>query len=275
MVAKNFLIDPDVPIEAKGLYAYLAGYAGNSDECYPSVDRLRKELGISKDRLYKYMNMLVDIGVIERIQTRNGNIKGKVIYRIKDECYCSNMRFPENTENETQEQSICSSVSRKYGIQNARNTDCTETNNNSLNNNNLNNNNNINYQQIADMYNDTCVSFPRLTKLSDARKKAIRARLKKYTVDDFNRLFTMAENSSFLKGQNKRNWSATFDWLINDANMAKVLDGNYADKPERQQEQSANELEEERKKREREEYQEYLHKMLGSRREPSPDDPFQ
>lgn len=88
----------------------------------------------------------------------------------------------------------------------------------------------INYQRIADMYNDTCVSFPRLTKLSDSRKKAIKARLKQYSIDDFQRLFTIAEESSFLKGQNNRNWSANFDWLIKDANMAKVLDGNYIDR---------------------------------------------
>ena len=79
------------------------------------------------------------------------------------------------------------------------------------------------------MYNATCVSFPRLTKLSEKRKKSIRARLRTYTVDDFKKLFEMAENSSFLKGKNNRNWSATFDWLIADGNMAKVLDGNYAD----------------------------------------------
>ena len=42
----------------------------------------------------------------------------------------------------------------------------------------------------------------------------------------------MAEASSFLKGQNNRNWTATFHWLIADANMAKVLDGNYKDKPQ-------------------------------------------
>ena len=88
----------------------------------------------------------------------------------------------------------------------------------------------IDYQQIADMYNDTCVSFPRLTKLSDSRKKAIKARLHQYTIEDFKKLFEMAEGSSFLKGQNNRDWSANFDWLIKDANMAKVLDGNYADK---------------------------------------------
>lgn len=85
----------------------------------------------------------------------------------------------------------------------------------------------IQYQQIADMYNDTCVSFPRLTSLSEARKKAIKARLKVYSLEDFQKLFEKAEASTFLKGGNDRNWSATFDWLIKDTNMAKVLDGNY------------------------------------------------
>lgn len=88
----------------------------------------------------------------------------------------------------------------------------------------------INYQQIADLYNETCVSFPKIRSLSDSRKKAIRARLKTYSLDDFKTLFAKAEASSFLKGKNGRNWSATFDWLICDSNMAKVLDGNYDDK---------------------------------------------
>ena len=88
----------------------------------------------------------------------------------------------------------------------------------------------IDYQQIADLYNETCVSFPRLNKLSDSRKKAIKARLKQYGVDDFHRMFEMAEGSEFLKGKNDRNWSATFDWMIKDANMAKILDGNYTNR---------------------------------------------
>lgn len=88
----------------------------------------------------------------------------------------------------------------------------------------------VNYQLIADMYNDTCVSFPRLTVLSDKRKKAIKARLNTYSIDDFKRLFEKAEASSFLKGKGNNDWRATFDWLIKDANMAKVLDGNYDDK---------------------------------------------
>lgn len=85
----------------------------------------------------------------------------------------------------------------------------------------------IDYQLIADMYNKTCVSFPRIKSLSDGRKKAIKARLNHYTIDDFRTLFEKAEASSFLKGSNDRNWSATFDWLIKDQNMVKVLEGNF------------------------------------------------
>lgn len=96
-----------------------------------------------------------------------------------------------------------------------------------------NKNKTINYQQIVDMYNSICASLPRVRSLSEARKKAIRARLNTYTVEDFKTLFEMAESSDFLKGSSESNWTANFDWLIKDANMAKVLDGNYANKPKR------------------------------------------
>ena len=96
----------------------------------------------------------------------------------------------------------------------------------------------ITYQEIADLYNSICKSYPRLTKLSDSRKKAIKARLNTYTIDDFKTLFQMAEESDFLKGKNDRNWSATFDWLIKDSNMAKVLDGNYKNSKSKQGQKS-------------------------------------
>ncbi len=83
------------------------------------------------------------------------------------------------------------------------------------------------YQRVMEMYNTTCRSYPRLTRLSEDRRKAIRARLTEYTMEDFQRLFDKAERSSFLRGQNDRNWTANFDWLIRDRNMARVLDGNY------------------------------------------------
>ena len=88
----------------------------------------------------------------------------------------------------------------------------------------------VNYEQIKDLFNDICISLPRVTSLSDKRKQAIKARLNKYTVEQFKEMFTKAEASTFLKGGNNRNWQANFDWLIKDSNFVKVLDGNYDDK---------------------------------------------
>lgn len=88
----------------------------------------------------------------------------------------------------------------------------------------------ISCQQIVDLYHSICKSFPSVRSLSDSRRKAIRARLNTYSLEDFKTVFQNAESSSFLKGRNERNWTATFDWLIKDSNMAKVLEGNYADK---------------------------------------------
>lgn len=87
------------------------------------------------------------------------------------------------------------------------------------------------YESIKNLYNEICKSFSRCTSLSDARKKAIKARFTSgYTLEDFRTLFAKAEASRFLKGKNDRSWTANFDWLIKDANMAKVLDGNYDEK---------------------------------------------
>ena len=259
MVFQDILRNSDITIEAKGVYAYLAGFAGTSDECYPSITLMCEEMGISKTRLYKHMDVLIQYGVVEKIQTYNGNIKGKVIYKLTHSVNIDNFRVPRNGETENCNQIPSESVSEKLGIRENGNPQSEETKNNSLKN-NSNKNNNINYQLIADMYNATCVSFPRLTKLSDRRKKAIKARLKNYSIEDFKKLFEMAEGSSFLKGQNTRNWSATFDWLIMDGNMAKVLDGNYADN-------GRNEVQQPQPKVNA--YQEQMEKMLGENYKPT------
>ena len=85
----------------------------------------------------------------------------------------------------------------------------------------------INYQEIVDKYNSICKSLPKVIKLSDARKKAIKARLNIYSLEEIETVFKKAEQSNYLKGTNNLNWKADFDWLMKDRNMAKVLEGKY------------------------------------------------
>ena len=82
-------------------------------------------------------------------------------------------------------------------------------------------------KQVVSMYHKICISYPSVKVINEDRKKAIKARLKTYSLDDFKALFEKAEASAFLKGGNDRNWSADFDWLIKDSSMAKVLEGKY------------------------------------------------
>ena len=85
----------------------------------------------------------------------------------------------------------------------------------------------IQYNVVVDDYNRICANLPKVTALSDARKKAIKARINKYGCDGVMKAFRKASESDFLNGTNGRNWRANFDWIMKDANMAKILDGNY------------------------------------------------
>lgn len=85
----------------------------------------------------------------------------------------------------------------------------------------------INYKAIADAYNRICTSMSKCTKLSDGRKKHIKARLKNFTVEQIELAFSKAEASDFLTGK-KGNWKANFDWIIkSDDNLLKILEGKY------------------------------------------------
>ncbi len=106
----------------------------------------------------------------------------------------------------------------------------TEPNNKDLYNKSLIDKEKVN--EVIGLYHSICVSYPTIRAVSDARKKTILARLDTYSLEDFRTVFENAENSSFLKGSDG-GWKASFDWLIKEANMLKVLEGNYADKPKR------------------------------------------
>ena len=82
-------------------------------------------------------------------------------------------------------------------------------------------------QNILDLFNRICCSFGRVKNITKNRAEIIDSSLKAYSFDDFKKVFEKAEQSDFLKGNNNRNWSANFDWLIKEDNMTKVLKGKY------------------------------------------------
>ncbi len=88
----------------------------------------------------------------------------------------------------------------------------------------------VNYEEIKNFFNETCVSLPRLETITEKRKKSINARIKQYGIDRVKQMIENASESNFLSGQNKRDWVADFNWLFRPENFAKVLEGNYKNK---------------------------------------------
>ena len=58
----------------------------------------------------------------------------------------------------------------------------------------------------------------------------LKARVNEYGLEDIFKAISNVGTSSFLKGQNKKGWTITFDWLVKPNNFIKVLEGNYMDK---------------------------------------------
>ena len=89
------------------------------------------------------------------------------------------------------------------------------------------NNNTDTIESIVAMYNSICDTLPKCSRITASRKKHINARLKNFTVEQFEMVFAKAMDSDFLSGR-KSDWRANIDWFIkSDENFTKVLEGKY------------------------------------------------
>ena len=64
-------------------------------------------------------------------------------------------------------------------------------------------------------------------KMTVKREMAISTILSHYSQSEIDKVFDKVAKSDFLTGINNINFKATFDWLFNMDNFAKVLEGNY------------------------------------------------
>lgn len=77
--------DPTLTMESRQLYTILASYSDKNRECYPSIDQLLRDTGISKDRLYKHMKILEQRGIIEKFYAKSEKSTfGRLTYRLHD-----------------------------------------------------------------------------------------------------------------------------------------------------------------------------------------------
>lgn len=83
------------------------------------------------------------------------------------------------------------------------------------------------YKEIIDIYNTYCTNMPRVEKLTEKRKVAINKFLKEFSLDEFQQVCVIANNSDFLIGDNDRNWKADFDFLLRTDKATAIIEGKY------------------------------------------------
>lgn len=94
----------------------------------------------------------------------------------------------------------------------------------------------IDFNSLLGLYHKTCPSLPKIEKLTDSRKKKMKARFIEMgnDIDKLTKVFEKVEASDFLKGVNGT-FKASFNWIFeNDNNWLKIYEGNYDNKPQQQ-----------------------------------------
>lgn len=82
-------------------------------------------------------------------------------------------------------------------------------------------------ETVVSYFNETCVSLPRVSKISDVRERAINARLKENGMETVKAVIDKVRDSDFLNGKNDKGWTASIDWIMKPANFQKILEGCY------------------------------------------------
>jgi predicted phage replisome organizer len=84
------------------------------------------------------------------------------------------------------------------------------------------------YSEIQLLFNNTCITLPKIISMTANRKKTISTRWREHpSIEFFEQLFKKVNDSDFLSGRNKKWMCCCFDWIMRPSNLTKIIEGNY------------------------------------------------
>lgn len=214
--------DKDLDVVAKAFYAYICSYAGAGDKAFPTIERICSDLNVSRQRLLRHRKALEEKGYITvtKVTNPNGTFKHNE-YKINKEL----------------EPALQNPPMDEPALQNPP-MDNVTTNNNIFNNNII--NNKINKDSLSEdkssdvaavmKFYKTLEKVPRVVSFSDKRKKHINARLREYGLEVVKQTLIKATESNFLVSNIGKQNFYDLDWIFNQNNFVKILEGKYDNK---------------------------------------------
>ncbi|GMQ64366.1 helix-turn-helix domain-containing protein [Vallitalea maricola] len=250
-IPKDIWLSSDLTMQEK-IFLVEIDSLDNNGGCYAKNEHFAKFFSLSKNRCSEIIKSLEAKGYITIAYIKDGKQIIKRIIKVTNKGFnreYNNVPLPDiedpprNVEDPLRE------------VDNPPSENCEESNTkyNNTSNNNIytktdepdevpEKKKNI-YQEIVDKYNETCTSLPKVLKITDKRKKAIKrfyeSKVVNKDIERFYRIFEMAEQSDFISGRDGIWCSCNFDWLIKSDNPIKILEGTYANraKPQPKQQQ--------------------------------------
>ena len=226
IIPANVRYDPDLPPNAKLLYGEITALCNEKGFCWASNRYFAELYGVSIRSVQNWITALFEKGYIqvtncEKNDSETGEIRLLSIVGSHEKIFIP----PRKNFHTLHEKNFIPPHENFFTHNN------TSINNTSLKGDAKFQKNFANFspKEIMNLFNEICISLEPAKYLTSSRREAIEAMKAKYSAEDIEECFRCAEASAFLKGQNERSWKATFDWLIQENNMARVLEGNFSD----------------------------------------------
>ena len=228
----------NINYHAKYIACYLSTYMNeHGDNCFPSIDRISHESGVSRPTVIKYIQELKERGWLEaKKKGFNGqawshnqyypNIPKKVVKEIN--------RLLDGGKPHSVRQ--ISSVKKAVNEVDSSSTDNSVDNSTEYIPSPKKQVNGVPYQKIVNLYHEKLPNNPQIAQLSANRKTQIKARWNNGLPDikAWEDYFDYVGESAFLTGRvqptnGRKVFVANIDFLIKEGNVLKVFEGNYDD----------------------------------------------
>lgn len=209
------------------IYAIIYGFSQTENHKFTgSLQYLADWCGTTKQSILRNINILLEQDLIEKEDNYVNGVKF-VYYRAKKittpvtkDYHPGNKRIPYNIENKKIDKKE-DSISKDILGQDPENfLGSIKTNKQEMNNQRIN--------KFLNMYRYR-TELPQVKVLSDSRKKNILRILDKYTEEDIATVLDNFNTSDFLLGR-ASDFKANLDWMLNENNFIKILEGKYNNK---------------------------------------------
>lgn len=189
------------------LYWLADHYNGDTGECFPSHKRLAEVCEMTDRSIRNQIEVLKDMGLIEVFDRKRPNgSQTSNAYKLLLKEDCEGKNIPTPLEN------ISTHPVKNFPTHN------------------LVNNNLVKEPSIFDVFNEIAesVGWPKVQARTQKRERMVASRLRDCGgFENWREAMQRAADSDFLSGRATGSTPASFDWLNNASNFAKLMEGNY------------------------------------------------